>query len=112
MLASANFERLVLVCIDASDSESRRIFQHFLRSTRSAFFCTALNSFAKKMPKLLVNVQMFFFLQIFARDASTKSERRRCRGAVLSSKKEEKKKKRSRKNGKKKYENRKMKTLV
>ena len=35
--------RLVLGCIDASDSESRRIFQHFLRSTRFAFLCTSPN---------------------------------------------------------------------
>ena len=40
----ANFGRLVLSCIDVSDSESRRIFQHFSKSTRSAFFCTAPNS--------------------------------------------------------------------
>ena len=39
-----NFGRLVLSCIDASDSESRRIFQHFSRSTRFASLCTAPNS--------------------------------------------------------------------
>ena len=36
-----NFERLVLGCIDVSDSESRRIFQNFSRSTIFAYFCTA-----------------------------------------------------------------------
>ena len=36
-----NFGRLVLGCIDASDSERRRIFHHFSRSTRFAFRCTA-----------------------------------------------------------------------
>ena len=36
-----NFERLVLVCIDSYDSEKRRILQHFSRSTRLAFLCTA-----------------------------------------------------------------------
>ena len=39
-----NFPGLVLFCIDISDSESRRIFQHFHQSTRSAFFCSAPNS--------------------------------------------------------------------
>ena len=39
----ANFGRLVLSCIDVSDSESRRIFQDFSKSTRSAFFRTAPN---------------------------------------------------------------------
>ena len=28
-----NFERLVLGCMDSYDSESRRVFQHFSRST-------------------------------------------------------------------------------
>ena len=37
----SNFRRLVLGCIDSYDSEQRRIFQHFSRSTRFAFFCTA-----------------------------------------------------------------------
>ena len=40
----ANFARLVLGCIDVSDSESRRIFQLFHQSTRPAFFCTVLKS--------------------------------------------------------------------
>ena len=39
-----NFGGLVLGCIDTSDSESRRIFSGFLRSTRFAFLCTALRS--------------------------------------------------------------------
>ena len=39
-----DFRRLVLGCMDSYDSESRRIFQHFSRSTRCAFFCTAPNS--------------------------------------------------------------------
>ena len=33
--------RLVLFCIEASDSESRRIFQHFSKSTRVSHLCTA-----------------------------------------------------------------------
>ena len=38
-----NFRRLFLGCIGTSDSESRRIFQDFSKSTRSAFFCTVPN---------------------------------------------------------------------
>ena len=33
--------RFVLGCIDTSDSESRRIFQHFSKSTRVSHLCTA-----------------------------------------------------------------------
>ena len=47
-----NFGRLVLSCIDASDSESRRIFQHFSRSTRFACLCTAPDS---KFPLFFIN---------------------------------------------------------
>ena len=36
----SNFERLVLFCIEASDSESRRNRQHFSRSTRLTLFRT------------------------------------------------------------------------
>ena len=36
-----NLSGLVLFCIDTSDSESRRIFQHFSRSTRLSHLCTA-----------------------------------------------------------------------
>ena len=39
-----NFGGLVIGCIDTSDSESRRIFQHLSRSTRFTFLCTAPNS--------------------------------------------------------------------
>ena len=41
---SSNFRRLVLGCMDSYDSESRRIFQHFSRSTRFVFLRTAPNS--------------------------------------------------------------------
>ena len=40
----ANFRRLVLGSMDSYDSEKRRILQHFSRSTRFAFLCTAPNS--------------------------------------------------------------------
>ena len=44
-----NFRRSVLGCIDSYDSESRRIFQHFSRSTRFAFLCTAqISKFQQK----------------------------------------------------------------
>ena len=44
-----NFERLVLVCIDSYDSEKGRILQHFSRSTRFAFLCTAqISNFQQK----------------------------------------------------------------
>ena len=39
-----NFGRSVLGCIEAYDSETRRIFQHFSKSTRCAFLCTTRNS--------------------------------------------------------------------
>ena len=37
----SNFGKLVLHCMEVSDSESRRIFQNFSRSTTFALFCTA-----------------------------------------------------------------------
>ena len=40
----SNFGGPVLGCIDASDSESRLIFQHFSRSIKIMDFCTAPNS--------------------------------------------------------------------
>ena len=44
-----NFGRSVLGCIEAYDSENRRAFQHFSKSTRCAFLCTTRNSiFCKK----------------------------------------------------------------
>ena len=53
-----NFERLVLVCIDSYDSEKRRILQHFSRSTRFAFLCTAqISNFQQKLRE--------FFLHFF-----------------------------------------------
>jgi len=52
--ASSNFDRLVLGCIDASDSESRRIFQRFSSSTRLSLFRTAPKpKFQQKLAKIL-----------------------------------------------------------
>ena len=52
-----NFRRLVLFCMDSYDSESRRILQHFSRSTRFAILCTApISNFQqKKISKLFPN---------------------------------------------------------
>ena len=45
-----NFRRLVLCCIDSYDSESRRILQHFSKSTRFSYFCTAqISKFQQKI---------------------------------------------------------------
>ena len=41
MKSPSNFERLVLGCIDSYDSDQRLILQHFSRSTRFSYFCTA-----------------------------------------------------------------------
>ena len=37
------FERLVLGCVDAADSETRLISQHFSKSIRSDKICTLLH---------------------------------------------------------------------
>ena len=41
---SPNLERLVLSCIDADFCNQIVIFQHFSRSTKFTYFCTAQNS--------------------------------------------------------------------
>ena len=64
-----NLERLVLCSIDSYDSESRRIFQHFSRSTRLAYLCTAQTSkfhekishnFAKLKIEISIEISDFF----------------------------------------------------
>ena len=59
----ANFRELVCGCIDTSDSEKRRIFQHFSRSTRLSLLRTAPN------PKFQQKNAAFFphFCQNFAK---------------------------------------------
>ena len=73
----SNFRRLVLGCIDSYDSEQRRILQHFSRSTRFAFFCTAPISnfadfsqiFSRKFPDFLGFLQNFAeFLRNFSKN--------------------------------------------
>ena len=59
-----NFERLVLFCMDSYDSERGRIFQHFLRSTRSTYLRTAPTSkiqlkFVKLFAKLNIEYSIF-----------------------------------------------------
>ena len=54
-----NFRQSVLGCIEASDSESRRIFQHFRRSTRCAFLCTTRNSTFCKNRLLFLQILLF-----------------------------------------------------
>ena len=49
-----NFRRSVLGCIDSYDSESRRIFQDFSRSTRCAFLCTAPKSEFRQISQFFV----------------------------------------------------------
>ena len=47
--------RLVLGCMDSYDSERRRIFQHFSRSTRFTFLCTFGVEVEKTMENHLVD---------------------------------------------------------
>ena len=62
----AYFRRLVLFCIEASDSESRRIFHRFSRSTRLSLLRTAPNpKFQQKLAKIFHNFTDF--LQNFAK---------------------------------------------
>ena len=52
----SNFERLVLGCIDSYDSDQRLILQHFSRSTRFAFLCTAqISKVQQKIVKFCQN---------------------------------------------------------
>ena len=51
MKSPSNFERLVLGCMDSYDSDQRLILQHFSRSTRFAFLCTA--QISKFQPKIV-----------------------------------------------------------
>ena len=63
---SSNFERLVLGCIDSYDSEKRRIFQDFSRSTRFLCLRTAKTSkFQWNIVKLFWRNEMkFHFIPI------------------------------------------------
>ena len=52
MKSLSNIERLVLGCMDSYDSDQRLILQHFPRSKRFAFLCTAqISKFQQKPSK-------------------------------------------------------------
>ncbi len=60
----ANFERLVLLCIDADFCNQILILQHFSRSTRFSYFCTAPNlkmqlNFVKQFRIFAVSISKF-----------------------------------------------------
>ena len=61
-----NFERLVLICMDSYDSEKGRILQHFSRSTRFAFLCTAqISNFQQKTSCVFFCIFSKNFAKIF-----------------------------------------------
>ena len=69
-----NFRGLVLGCMGTYDSESRRIFSHFSRSTRFAFLCTAqISNFQQKLREKLL---LLFFCAARIRQSSAKTEKR------------------------------------
>ena len=67
MKSPSNFERLVLGCIDSSDSDQILIFSGFSRSTRFAYFCTAqIAKFQQKTVQIFAGMKMKFHLFILA----------------------------------------------
>ena len=70
MKSPPNFERLVLGCIDASDSENWRIFQHyFFEIHKISDFCTAQTSkfkqqLVRNVSKRTFNFQTFAFKNV------------------------------------------------
>ena len=60
MKSPSNFEGLVLGCMDSYDSNQIVILQHFSRSTRFSYFCTAQISKFQRKP-----VQIFAGMKIF-----------------------------------------------
>jgi hypothetical protein len=58
MKSPQNFERLVLGCMDRYDSNQVVLLQHFSRSTRSSYFCTAQPSkFEQKIVKTFAGIK-------------------------------------------------------
>ena len=59
-----NFERLILGCIDADFCNQIVIFQHFSRSTKFTYFCTAQNSKIQQKTRhnFGKNEQLFIFV--------------------------------------------------
>ena len=61
-----NFRRLVLFCTDSYDSESRRIFSHFSRSTRITILCTAqISKFQQKIVQNFGGMNNFHFISFY-----------------------------------------------
>jgi hypothetical protein len=68
MKSPSNFKRLVLGCIDSSDSDQILIFSGFSRSTRFAYFCTAqISKFQQKTVQIFAGMKMkfHFFILVF-----------------------------------------------
>ncbi len=66
MKSPSNFERLVLGCMDSYDSNQNYqivILQHFSRSTRFSYFCTAqISKFLRKTVQIFAGMKMKFHL--------------------------------------------------
>ena len=60
---TSNFEGLVLGCMDSYDSNQILILQHFSRSTRFSYFCTAqISKFQQKIVKIFGGMKKFHFI--------------------------------------------------
>ena len=77
MKSPSNFKRLVLGCIDSSDSDQILIFSGFSRSTRFSFLCTAPHSnicqffvfiFAKFPPNFIIFCKFWINFTCFRAD--------------------------------------------
>ena len=62
--AGPNFGGLVLGCIEANLCDQIFIFQHFSRSTRLTYLCTASNSNSSRFSQILQNFVEFFRFKI------------------------------------------------
>jgi 23S rRNA C2498 (ribose-2'-O)-methylase RlmM len=61
MKSPSNFERLVLGCIDSSDSDQIVMLLDFSRSTRFACLCTAqISKFQQKTVQIFAGMKMKF----------------------------------------------------
>ena len=60
---TSNFEGLVLGCMDSYDSNQILILQHFSRSTRFSYFCTAqISKFQQKIVKIFGGMKKIHFI--------------------------------------------------
>ena len=63
---TSNFEGLVLSCMDSYDSNQILILQHFSRSTRFSYFCTAqISKIQPKIVKIFGGMKKFHFIRVF-----------------------------------------------